>query len=194
MAGNQDSAAPKILEEFHQHWWTVLIEGFLLLVLGTIAITVPFLAGIVITVVIGWLLIFAGLLGLWTGWFMRRVKGQGWAILSSVVAITAGAAFFAWPIGGLVSLTLVLGAYLTVDGVATIALALQHRRAKTQNWGWPLVNGILDLLLATAIIILQPGVNAWLVGVIVGVDLIFAGISMIAMGWSAKVHVVKLHA
>ena len=49
-----------------------------------------------------------------------------------------------------------LGAYLTVDGVATIALALQYRRAKTARWGWMLMNGILDLLLATAIIMLLP--------------------------------------
>ncbi len=194
MAGNQDSAAPKISEEFHQHWWAVLIEGLLLLVLGAIAITTPFLAGLAITVAIGWLLIFAGLAGLWTSWSMRRVKGVAWAIVSSLVAIVAGLAFFAWPIGGLISLTLVLGAYLTIDGTTTVILALQHRRAETKNWGWLLMNGILDLLLATAIIMLQPGITAWLVGVIVGVDLVFAGISMIAMGWSAKVHVVALSA
>jgi uncharacterized membrane protein HdeD (DUF308 family) len=194
MGGNQDSVAPKLSEEFHQHWWAVLIEGLLLLVLGAIAITTPFLAGLVITVVVGWLLIFAGLVGLWTSWSMRRVKGVAWAIVSSLVAIVAGLAFFAWPIGGLISMTLMLGAYLTVDGVATIALALQHRRAKTINWGWLLVNGMFDLLLATVIIALLPGVDAWFVGIIVGVDLIFAGISMIAMGWSAKVHVVALSA
>ena len=194
MGGNQDSVAPKLSEEFHQHWWAVLIEGLLLLVLGAIAITTPFLAGLVITVVVGWLLVIAGLVGLWTSWSMRRVKGVAWAIVSSLVAIVAGLAFFAWPIGGLISLTLVLGAYLTIDGITTVILALQHRRAETKNWGWLLMNGILDLLLATAIIMLQPGITAWLVGVIVGVDLVFAGISMIAMGWSAKVHVVKLSA
>ena len=194
MAGNQDAAAPKLSEEFHQHWWAVLIEGLLLLVLGAIAITTPFLAGLVITVVVGWLLIFAGLVGLWTSWSMRRVKGVAWAIVSSLVVIVAGLAFFAWPIGGLISLTLVLGAYLTIDGITTVILALQHRRAETKNWGWLLMNGILDLLLATAIIMLQPSITAWLVGVIVGVDLVFAGISMIAMGWSAKVHVVALSA
>jgi uncharacterized membrane protein HdeD (DUF308 family) len=194
MGGNQDSVAPKLSEEFHQHWWAVLIEGLLLLVLGAIAITAPFLAGLVITVVVGWLLIFAGLVGLWTSWSMRRVKGVAWAIVSSLVVIVAGLAFFAWPIGGLISLTLVLGAYLTIDGITTVILALQHRRAETKNWGWLLMYGILDLLLATAIIMLQPSITAWLVGVIVGVDLVFAGISMIAMGWSAKVHVVKLSA
>jgi uncharacterized membrane protein HdeD (DUF308 family) len=154
--------------------------------LGTIAIAAPFLAGIVITALVGWLLIFAGISGLWSSWAMRRVKGQGWAILSSIVAIIAGVAFFAWPISGLVSLTLVLGAYLTVDGVMTIALALQHHRTNTRNWGWLLVNGILDLLLAIAIIIFQPGISTWLVGFVIGVDLMFAGISTIAMGWSAR--------
>ena len=123
---------------------------------------------------------------------MRKVTGAGWAIISSLVALVAGATFFIWPITGLVSLTLVLGAYLVIDGVTTIALALQYRRAKTRNWAWLFANEVLDLALATVIIMLLPGVGAWLIGVVVGVDLIFAGISMIAMGWSAKVQVAKL--
>jgi uncharacterized membrane protein HdeD (DUF308 family) len=85
-----------------------------------------------------------------------------------------------------------LGAYLTVDGVTTIALALQYRRAKTARWGWMLMNGILDLLLAAAIIMLLPSIGAWLIGVVVGIDLVFAGLSLIAIGWSARAQVLKL--
>jgi uncharacterized membrane protein HdeD (DUF308 family) len=190
----QDSAAPRFIDEFHQRRWTVLVEGMLLFVLGSVALAVPFVAGIVITTLVGWLLVFAGILGLWTGRSMCGIKGNGWAILSSVVTLTAGAAFLAWPIGGLISLTLLLGDYLTLDGVSTIALALQYRQIKTGYWGWLLANGILDIFLAAAIVILFPGISVWLVGVIVGVDLVFAGISLIAIGSSAKTQVVKLTA
>ena len=184
----------QLVEKFHQHWWTVLIEGVILLVLGFVAIAVPLVAGLVITVVVGWLLLLSGILGLFTGWSMRRVPGHGLTILSSILAIICGVAFFAWPIGGLISLTLLLGAYLTVDGVMTIALALQHRRAKTPNWGWLLANGGLDLFLAVWIVLLQPGITTWILGIVVGIDLIFAGVSLIVMGWSVRVHVVKIDA
>jgi uncharacterized membrane protein HdeD (DUF308 family) len=190
----QNSAAPQFMQEFHEHRGTVFIEGVLLVLVGFVAIAVPFVAGILTAVLVGSLLIFVGLLGLWTSWSMRRVKGNGWAMLSSAVALIAGASLLAWPIGGLISLTLMLGAYLTVDGVTTIALAMQHRRAKTRNWVWLLGSGILDLLLATAIVMLLPSISVWLVGVIVGVDLSFAGISLIAMGWPAKAQVVRLGA
>ena len=187
----QDPAAPKSVEELHEDRCTVFIEGCLLLLLGCVAIVVSFLTGIVISVPVGWLLILSGLLGLWTGWSMRRVEGSGWALLSSVVALLAGAAFFAWPVGGLVSLTLMLGAYLTVDGVATYSQALQHRRVKIRNWGWLLVNGVLDILLAVVIVLWWPGVNAWLIGVIVGVGLIFAGSSLVALGGLARLPAAK---
>jgi uncharacterized membrane protein HdeD (DUF308 family) len=188
----QGSAAPKLAQDLREHWGTVFIEGILLVLLGFVAILVPILAGILTAVLVGWLLVFAGVLGLWTSWSMRNVNGNGWAMLSSVLALVIGAAFFVWPISGLITLALTLGAYLTVDGVVTIALALQYRRAKSTSWGWMLMNGILDLLLATAIIMFLPGVGAWLIGVIVGIDLVFAGISLIAIGWSARAQVLKL--
>jgi len=188
----QGSAAPKLVQDFHEHWGTVFIEGMLLALLGIAAIVVPILAGVLTAVLVGWLLVFTGLLGLWTSWSMRKVNGSGWAMFSSVLALAIGTAFFVWPISGLITLTLMLGAYLAVDGVATIALALQYRRAKTAAWGWMLANGLLDLLLATAIIMLLPGIGAWLIGIVVGIDLVFAGISLIAIGWSARVRVSKL--
>lgn len=168
------------------HWRTVLVEGTLLVVLGAAAIVAPFVAGLVAAVLVAWLLIFSGLLGLSTSWSMRKVQGATWSAVSSVLTLLVGIAVFVWPIGGLVSLTLILGAYFTIDGVGTIASSLQHRKAGTGNWGWLLLSGVLDLLLAAAVIVLQPGVNAWLVGLVVGVDLVFAGASLIAMGWAAR--------
>jgi uncharacterized membrane protein HdeD (DUF308 family) len=185
----ENVAFPRFAEDFHEHWWTFLIEGIFLVALGFVAVVVPFLAGIVVTVMIGWLLIFVGLFGIWTDWSMRRAHGQGWSFLSSILALLTGAAFFYWPIAGLISLTLILAAYLAIDGAIAIVRARQYRRGKAKNWGWLLVNGILDFFLAGVILVFQPRVSAWLVGFVVGVDLMFAGVALIAMGWAAKRHV-----
>jgi uncharacterized membrane protein HdeD (DUF308 family) len=161
-------------------------EGIFLVVLGALAISLPLVAGLVVAIMLGWLLFLAGLLGLMTSVAMRRMPGFWWSLVSSIIAMAAGATLFIFPIGGIVSLTLLLAMFLFADGVVTILLALSHREGASHNWGWLLLNGILDLFLAVAIFAFFPGVAAWVVGTIIGIDLIFGGISLTAMALAAR--------
>jgi uncharacterized membrane protein HdeD (DUF308 family) len=171
---------------FRRHWRLILAEGIFLLVLGALAILLPLVAGLVVALVLGWLLFLAGLLGLITSVAMRQTPGFWWSLVSSIIAMAAGAMLFLFPIGGIVSLTLLLAIFLFADGVVTILLALSHREWASRNWGWLLLNGILDLFLAVVIFVLLPGVAAWVVGTIIGIDLIFGGISLTAMALAAR--------
>ena len=94
---------------------------------------------------VGMVAIFAGLLGLVTSVAMRQTPGFWWSLVSSIIAMAAGGMLFIFPIGGIVSLTLLLAMFLFADGVVTILLALSHREWASRNWGWLLLNGILDL-------------------------------------------------
>ena len=171
---------------FRRHWRLILGEGIVLLVLGALAILLPLVAGLVVAIVLGWLLFLAGLLGLVTSVTMRQTPGFWWSLVSSIIAMAAGAMLFIFPIGGIVSRTLLLAMFLFADGVVTILLALSHREWSSRNWGWLLLNGILDLFLAVVIFVLLPGVAAWVVGTIIGIDLIFGGISLTAMALAAR--------
>jgi uncharacterized membrane protein HdeD (DUF308 family) len=171
---------------FRQHWRLILGEGIVLLVLGALAILLPLVAGLVVAIALGWLLFLAGLLGLVTSVTMRQTPGFWWSLISSIIAMAAGGMLFIFPIGGIVSLTLLLAMFLFADGVVTILLALSHREWSSRNWGWLLLNGILDLFLAVVIFVLLPGVAAWVVGTIIGIDLIFGGISLTAMALAAR--------
>ena len=94
-----------------------------------------------------------------------------------------GIAFITWPLYGTIVLSLVLGAYLTISGVLNLAPALRHRRVKLENWRRPLLKGSFDLLLALGIaIMIGPGINVWIVGVIVGVELVFEGLRLSVTG------------
>lgn len=168
-----------------RHWRLILAEGVLLVVLGALAILLPLFAGLVVTIILGWLLFAAGIFGLATSIAMRGAPGFWWSLLSSLIAIAAGVMLFLFPASGLISLTLVLGAFLFADGLVTIMLSLAHR-AGNRNWGWMLLNGILDILLAVAIFVLTPGIAAWVVGTILGIDLLFGGAALIAMALSAR--------
>jgi hypothetical protein len=92
------------------------------------------------------------------------------------------------PLRGIVTLTLtyVLIAYLLVDGIVTIILAINHRQELSGRWEWMLVNGIVDFILAGIIFAALPEAFTWALGVIIGIDLIFGGTAMIGIAVAAR--------
>jgi uncharacterized membrane protein HdeD (DUF308 family) len=170
----------------HDHWKLFLIEGIILIVLGSAAIVVPGLASIAVAIFLGWLFLIGGIVGLVATLAGRGAPGFWWSLISALVSIAAGVALIGWPIGGTISLTLVLTAFLTIDGVVTILFAVEHRRQLSQRWIWLLVNGILDLVLAAIIFIALPVSAVWALGLIVGIDLVFGGWSLVAMALAAR--------
>jgi uncharacterized membrane protein HdeD (DUF308 family) len=87
---------------------------------------------------------------------------------------------------GLASLTYVLIAFFIVDGVLIIILALEHRRELFGRWEWMLLGGVMDLVLAAIIVSGLPGTLAWALGLIVGIDLLWGGVSLLGMALAAR--------
>jgi uncharacterized membrane protein HdeD (DUF308 family) len=163
-----------------------LAEGIAVSVLGLAAIIVPPIAGLFVTVVLGWLLLVAGGVGLVASLRAREAPGFGWSLLSAFVAAIAGGLLLWNPLQGLVTLTYVLTAFFIIDGILVIVLAIAHRRELTGKWEWMMVNGIIDLILAGIIIFGFPGTIVWAFGLLVGIDMIFGGASLIAMALEAR--------
>src|ERR1700723_2101055 len=111
----------------HNHWRLFLFEGILLALLGVAAIVLPPIATLAFELVIGWLFLISGVVGLVTTFWMRNAPGFWWSLVSAAIAIFAGVVLILWPISGTVSLTLVLIAFFFVEGVATIMYAIEHR-------------------------------------------------------------------
>jgi uncharacterized membrane protein HdeD (DUF308 family) len=168
------------------HWVLFLIEGIVLLILGIAAILVPPLATITFTILIGWLFLISGAVGLFTTLWMRHAPGFWWSLLSAFIGIAAGILLLLWPLTGALSLTLVLGAFFIIEGVASIMYAIDHRNQLTGRWGWMLVSGIIDLIIAGIIIIGWPGTAAWVLGLLVGINLLFGGAAMIGIALAAR--------
>ncbi|MDE2302743.1 MAG: DUF308 domain-containing protein [Sphingomonadales bacterium] len=170
----------------HQHWGFFLAEGGLLAVLGLAAVLLPLLAGLATTIFLGWLFLIAGIGGLVFTFRARGAPGFGWSLLSALAAMIAGGLLLWSPLTGLVTLTYVLVAFFIFDGALIIALALAHRRELSRRWEWMLVNGVIDLVLAGIVISGMPGTLVWALGLIVGIDLLFGGASLIAMALAAR--------
>lgn len=176
----------RVASAIHDHWVLFLIEGIILVLLGMAAIVVPVIATLAFTLVIGWLFLIAGGVGLVTTFWMRQAPGFWWALLSAVVSIVAGALLLRWPITGTVSLTLVLISFFTIEGILTIMYAIEHRAQLSSRWGWMLASGVVDLILAGIIFAGLPETAAWALGLLVGINLVFGGTAMIGMALAAR--------
>jgi uncharacterized membrane protein HdeD (DUF308 family) len=190
MASTQPSSRENIStawgRSLHDHWGLFLAEGIVLVLLGLLAIVVPPLAGLTATIFLGWMLLFGGIAGLISTFWSRQAPGFIWSLLSALVAVAAGVILLVWPIQGLESLTLVLIAYFIADGILAIILAIEYRKQLSGRWEWLLISGIIDLILAAIIIAGLPGAFAWALGLLVGIDLVFGGASLIAMALAAR--------
>jgi uncharacterized membrane protein HdeD (DUF308 family) len=178
--------AAAVRKSISDHWRLFLAEGVVLVLLGFAAIIIPPLAGLATTIIIGWLFLIGGAVGLVATAGAHQAPGFGWSMLSAAVAVLAGGILLWNPWQGLATLTFVLIAFFIVDGIAIIILALQHRRELTGRWEWMMVGGVLDLVLAGIIISGLPGTLAWALGLLVGIDLVWGGVSLIAMAIAAR--------
>src|SRR3546814_343652 len=174
------------LKTMHDHWRLFLAEGIILALLGLGAVIVPPLAGLVSTIFLGWLFLIAGIFGVLFTLRGRQAPGVLWSALSAVLALVAGGLLLWNPLQGLVTLTYVLTAFFIADGILTIVLAIAHRRDLSGRWEWMLVNGVIDLILAGIIISGFPGSIAWVLGLLVGIDMMFGGAALIAMALDAR--------
>jgi uncharacterized membrane protein HdeD (DUF308 family) len=175
-----------ITKSLGAHWKLFLIEGIVLVILGLIAVCVPPLATVTVEILLGWLILLSGLLGLVMTFQTRGSPGFGWSLLSAVVGIVAGVVLLLWPLSGVLTLTVMLTAFLTLEGVVSIMYALAHRRESTSRWQMMLLSGIVDLILAGLILAGLPGTAAWAIGLIVGVNLLFGGAALILIAVQAR--------
>jgi uncharacterized membrane protein HdeD (DUF308 family) len=160
-------------------WLTV--EGVLLIVLGLAALVLPIAAGLAAALVFGWVLVLSGLVGIVGAFAARSVMHPGWSLISGAIALIVGALLLWNPFAGAISLTLLLAVYLAGDGAVLIYLAIDQRRRLAGRWGWLLASGIADLVLAAGIVALAPFMAPLMLGVVVGIDLVFAGIALIGL-------------
>ena len=175
-----------VATSLREHWVLFLVEGIVLVVLGLLAIVLPPIATLAVEILFGWLFLLSGVVGLVTTFWMRQAPGFWWALLSAVLGIAAGIVLLASPLSGVLTLTLILIVFFTIEGVASIMYALEHKRELSGRWGWMLASGIVDLIVAGIILAGLPGTAAWAIGILVGINMVFGGSALIAMALHAR--------
>jgi uncharacterized membrane protein HdeD (DUF308 family) len=168
------------------HWKAFLFEGILLAVLGVAALILPPLASLAIAIFLGWMFLISGIGGLIVTYWARSTPGFWWSLISAALAVFAGMLLLARPMQAVLTLTIVLGAYFLAEGVATIMYALEHRRELSGRWSWLLISGLVDIAISFMVITGLPSTAEWAIGVLVGINLLFGGATLIGVALAAR--------
>jgi uncharacterized membrane protein HdeD (DUF308 family) len=163
--------------------WSIVLS-VLMIAAGVLAISVPAIASVTVTAIVGWLLVFSGLLHLAFAWRAGRPAAVLWEILLGIVYGAIGFYLLASPVAGLASLTLAIAIYLLIEGVVEFVLSFQLRPAPGS--GWLLVDGIVTLVLAVMIWSTWPSSALWVVGTLVGISMFFSGVSRLMLSMAVR--------
>jgi uncharacterized membrane protein HdeD (DUF308 family) len=151
-----------------------MVLSVLLLAAGALAIVLPFLAALTASLFFGWLLLLGATLHFAYAW-SERGRAVAWQALLGVVYLAAAVSLLLWPIAGVFTLTLILGCYLTIEGLVEVAVFLRLRHLPGAVWF--LVDGMVTLLLAGLILAHWPSSSVWALGTLVGISLFFSGMA-----------------
>jgi uncharacterized membrane protein HdeD (DUF308 family) len=115
---------------------------------------------------------------------VRKWRNITWEVLTAALFFLTGILFLANPFSGALALTVLLGLFFLIHGSFKVlfAMAWRHR----PGWGWILASGSLSLILGIMVILGLPGTAVWFIGLILGIDLIFTGITSMTLGSKLK--------
>ena len=193
-----DRRAVPAAKSIRDHWALFVAEGVALIALGLVAIIVPSIGASYLTVVLGWVFLGSGAIGLATTFWARTAPGFWWSLVSALLAIIVGVILIAsqahelyggllgWPFETTGPLRLILVLFFLVEGGASIMFAVEHRRQFSGRWAWMSASGVVDIVLASIIIFDLPGTSSWTMGLLVGINMILGGSALLAMGLHAR--------
>jgi uncharacterized membrane protein HdeD (DUF308 family) len=172
------------MEKLRQNMGWFLALGIGLIILGILSIGMPLLATLAVTKMVGFLFLIGG--AIYIVHAIRSVRGARLVleILLSIVYVAAGLVLLTNPLKGAFTLTLFLIGFFIAEGVLKIFHAVRYRGVS--NWGWMLFSGILSLVLAVLLLVGLPLTAFWALGVIVGIDFLFSGISIVMISLSMR--------
>ena len=163
--------------------WSIFLS-VLMIVAGLLAIIIPLIAGIAVTIFVGWLLVFSGVMHFAYAWHTRGAGGILWGLLLGVAYSCVGIYVLLRPMHGMVSLTLALAIYLFAESILEFILAVRLR--PLPGSGWLVVDGIVTLILAVLIWRTWPSSTEWVLGTLVGISMLFSGITRLMISLAAS--------
>ena len=178
MSTTTSGSLPMSTAERPRRGWQIA-WGVLLIVVGVLAVLMPAVAALATALVFAWILIIAGVCEIANAVQTRRSRGFGWKLFAGVLTLLLGIFIAAGPLAGVVTLALLVGAFLLVSGVTRVVLAWRLRPER--GWGWVMFNGVLSIVLAILIAVGWPASSLAIIGLLTGFSLVSAGFWRLAL-------------
>jgi uncharacterized membrane protein HdeD (DUF308 family) len=166
-------------------WWLFLALGLVSIIVGFLAISATFVATLASVMVFGVLLLVAGIAEVVHAVMVRNWRGFALHLLSAALYLIVGLFMLEDPVRAATVLTLLIAAGFFVAGLLRIVFSLAER---FPAWGWVVLNGVIDLILGGIILSGWPESSLWVIGLLLGIDLLFHGWSWVILALSVRTY------
>lgn len=171
-------------EEVSRRWRWFLALGVIALIGGVFAILMPVAASISAAILAGWALLFGAVSRLFAAFRAHRTSERLTHLALGLLYLVAGLYLLLFPVSGTITLTIVLVAYFLTSGAVLVASAVQTWRS--DNTAWRIFLGLLSIVLGLMIWTDLPSSATWAIGLLIGIQLIFAGTDLIFIALAAR--------
>jgi uncharacterized membrane protein HdeD (DUF308 family) len=175
----------RAMQSLTRNWGGLLALGALMLVLGVVVIARPAPATFAFQLLLGWALVIGGLAHGVHAFMVKGWRGFLFELLSGLLYLLVGVMILANPLGGALTLTMLLAMFLVVEGIFKIFTGFRAR--PLNGWVWLVVSGVVTLILGVLIWAEWPSSALWVIGLLVGIHLILTGWSLILLALAARV-------
>jgi uncharacterized membrane protein HdeD (DUF308 family) len=180
----QTNPLPSITDPKQKIWQWLLWTGAIMMLLGITAILLPFVATMTIEMLIAIILVVAGLTQIVHAFKCQHKKGLALRLLAGILYGLVGILLMAFPLYGALTLTLLLAVMFAIAGAFKIALALNIK--PFPSWDWLMISGLVAVFISALIWIGLPGTATWTIGLLVGIELLLSGWSMVIFALSVR--------
>jgi uncharacterized membrane protein HdeD (DUF308 family) len=171
------------LEDFQKNRGWFMALGILLIIGGSLAIIYDVAATMLSVLFFGWLLIAMGAIEAVQSFWQPRWGGFFLHLIVGILAVVVGFHLVSSPMAGALVLTLIMAIYFMVIGIMRTVTAIAMR---FPGWGWVLLSGLITFILGIMIKSQWPATGLWVIGLFIGIDLIFSGWSYVMLSMAAK--------
>jgi len=171
------------LQAIQGKWIWLVVLGIALVVLGTIMLAFPVITTLATVTALGALILLGGIMEIVGACWCHRFSGFFLALLSGILGVVVGLMLLGNPIQGGATLTILLASFLFVGGIFKSVAAITHRFG---GWGGLLLSGVIDVILGVLIWQELPVAGLTVIGLLVGISIIFRGVSWLMLGFMLK--------
>ncbi|GAB4344608.1 MAG: HdeD family acid-resistance protein [Leptolyngbyaceae cyanobacterium] len=164
--------------------WIIALS-IVLIVLGILAIIMPGFASAFFTAVLGWIALISGVVMIVQSFVSKPVRGFWLNLIVGILYVIAGIYILSNLLISVAALTFALGILFIAEGIYTIIMGFTNRAGHRMSW-LVILNGVITLILGILVLNQFPFSAIWLIGLYVGISLLFSGVSLLAAALAVR--------